>query len=241
MSKKFAVCFSGYPRFVEESFYNIKEFFLDGLGTFDIFANFQWSEEWRSQKIHHEFDKVFDKNELDAFIELYSKLNLKKIVVNRPFKYETSWLKTPSVEPDLCIDIDEARNILYRMKSQYQGIVNCINLIEDYDEYDFVIRLRTDLIFNKKLIKDDIISISSIVNQDGYHTGSDRTYSDWFFVCPINKIDFFNDLSNLEIHFKDGVVHMHKILNKLSQKYQIEARNLEIDTPSTSRAIKRFD
>ena len=42
MTKKFAVCFSGYPRFVRTVFPNIKKNFLDGLGSYDIYANLQW-------------------------------------------------------------------------------------------------------------------------------------------------------------------------------------------------------
>ena len=36
MKKKFAVCFSGYPRFAKTTFDNIKTNFLDGLGSYDI-------------------------------------------------------------------------------------------------------------------------------------------------------------------------------------------------------------
>ena len=55
MTKKFAVCFSGYPRFVRTVFPNIKKNFLDGLGSYDIYANLQWdSENWKGSQIHHE-------------------------------------------------------------------------------------------------------------------------------------------------------------------------------------------
>jgi hypothetical protein len=66
--KKFAVCFSGYPRFVKLCFDNIKEDFLDGLGEYDIYANFQWNEDWQNTKIHHEFKDTYTTNEIDDFI-----------------------------------------------------------------------------------------------------------------------------------------------------------------------------
>ena len=46
MSKKFAVCFSGYPRFVRQQFKSIKENFLDGLGDYDVYAKFQWKDDY---------------------------------------------------------------------------------------------------------------------------------------------------------------------------------------------------
>ena len=57
--KKFAVCFSGYPRFVKHCFNNIKEDLLDGLGEYDIYANFQWNEDWQNTEIWIEYEKRF--------------------------------------------------------------------------------------------------------------------------------------------------------------------------------------
>ena len=55
MSKKFAVCFSGYPRFVRQQFKSIKENFLDGLGDYDVYAKFQWKDDYKNIQIHHEY------------------------------------------------------------------------------------------------------------------------------------------------------------------------------------------
>ena len=49
MSKKFAVCFSGYPRFVRKQFDSIKKNILDGLGEYDIYAYFQWKDDYISE------------------------------------------------------------------------------------------------------------------------------------------------------------------------------------------------
>ena len=80
MTKKFAVCFSGYPRFVRTVFPNIKKNFLDGLGSYDIYANLQWdSENWKGSQIHHENNIKYENNELQDFMELYSPLDLSLI------------------------------------------------------------------------------------------------------------------------------------------------------------------
>ena len=117
--KKFAVCFSGYPRFVKHCFNNIKKDFLDGLGEYDVYANFQWNEDWQNTEIHHEFKDTYETNEMDDFIELYTPLNLKNVKITKPFEYDTSNYNKLSVEPDLNINLNVSRDILYRMKSQY--------------------------------------------------------------------------------------------------------------------------
>jgi hypothetical protein len=233
--KKFAVCFSGYPRFIKESFPNIKEYFLDGLGDFDIFANLQWSENWENQKIHHEFNNVFRENELENFKNLYENLNLKSLKVNKPFDFDTSFYNKTSGDPSLPLTIDQSRDILYRFKSQYQGILDCVNLVENPSEYEYFIRVRTDLIFKNKLDLRDFQS-NSIINQDGFCAGYDRNYSDWFFIVPSNRIKFFNSLSNVEDHFKNGIIHMHKIIESLSKEYPIDHRELWVRTPSTENS-----
>ena len=68
MKKKFAVCFSGYPRFVKTTFDNIKTNFLDGLGSYDIYAYLQWySENWKGSQVHHENKITIENNELEDF------------------------------------------------------------------------------------------------------------------------------------------------------------------------------
>ena len=90
MSKKFAVCFSGYPRFVRKQFDSIKKNILDGLGEYDTYAYFQWKDDWQNEQIHHEYTDKFEVNELEEFKELYEPLNLKKIEVI--FLYPSSTL-----------------------------------------------------------------------------------------------------------------------------------------------------
>ena len=234
--KKFAVCFSGYPRFVNKSFPNIKEFLLDELGTFDIFANLQWSENWENQKIHHESDSKFTENELEKFKKLYGEIGIKKLKVNRPFVFDTTFYNKTSNDASLPINLEQSRDTLYRFKSQYQGILDCVELIDDPSKYEYIIRLRTDLIFKNKLHLSDFHS-DSIINQDGFCAGFDRNHSDWFFIVPSREMNFFKSLANVEDHFRDGIIHMHKIIEKLKSQYPIEHRELGIRTPSTEGLI----
>ncbi len=229
--KKFAVCFSGYPRFVRECLDSIKKNFLDGLGEYDVYANFQWNDDWQNTLIHHEFVDKYEKNELSEFIELYSPLNLKDIKVIQPYNFDTSFYDKLSAEPDMILkDIDESRNIFYRMKCQYQGILDCVKLV-NLNEYEFIIRIRTDTIFNSELNFSQLES-DHILCQDGYEAGWDRHYSDWFFIVPINQVNFFYDLANVEEHFIDGVIHMHKLVEKVGKPYNIQHYQFNATTAS---------
>ena len=113
MTKKFAVCFSGYPRFVRTVFPNIKKNFLDGLGSYDIYASLQWdSENWKGSQIHHENKVTFEKNELEDFMEVYTPCNLVKCQVNEPFVYDVAGYDKLSAEPDMSITPEKAKDIM---------------------------------------------------------------------------------------------------------------------------------
>jgi len=237
MKKKFAVCFSGYPRFVKVTFDKIKENFLDGLGSYDIYANLQWDEKnWMNTKIHHQFKDKFEINELEDFKELYTDLNLKKLQVNDPFVFDVSYYDKLSLEPDMTLSLEETKDILYRFKSQYQGISDCIKLIDNLDDYEYIVRMRTDLIFDSEIIMKDL-DTDFILNQNGHVAGWDRHYSDWFFVVPVKLVKFFDDLAKVEEHFKDGIIHMHRLIENVARPYGIEHEDLYVGTPSTSQTF----
>lgn len=232
MSKKFALCFSGFPRFVSKSFPSIKSNLIDSLdGNFDIFASFQWKDGLENERVHHEFDKKFSGNELEDFIKLYEPFNLKTIDTIKPYSQDEFKFSKGSAEPDLPLSLQEAKNIFFRLKSQYNCICNCLELF-DPKEYEYIIRLRTDLIFHQKI---DLSQTTPyfILNQSGRVAGADRIFSDWFFVCPTSKIQFFYDLSDLNTHFKDGIIHMHKLVEKVGLNYNLSAMEFCVDTPST--------
>lgn len=234
MKKKFAVCFSGYPRFVKKTFNNIKENFLDGLGSYDIYANFQWNEDWKNTQIHHEFVDTYETNELEDFEQFYKDLNLKKLKVNNPFVFDVSYYDKMSLEPDMILSLEKSRDILYRMKSQYQGILDCVNLIDNPDDYEYFIRVRTDLIFHSEINMENLQS-DNVLSQNGFVAGWDRKFCDWFFIVPRKHLKFYEDLAKIEYHFKDGIRHMHKLVEEVGNSYQIEHHEFYVGIPSTSQ------
>lgn len=236
MKKKFAICFSGYPRFVRTTFNEVKKNFLDGLGnSYDIYANLQWDfDDWKNMQIHHEFADTFKTNELEDFKELYTPLNLKKLEVNKPFVFDVSSYDKLSLEPDMQISLEKSKDIFYRFKSQYQGIADCVNLIENVNDYEYIVRMRTDLIFETQINLEEL-ETDVILNQNGHVAGWDRHYSDWFFIVPSKLINFFDDLAKIEDHFKDGIIHMHKLIENVAKPYGIEYEEFYVGTPSTSK------
>lgn len=228
--KKFAVCFSGYPRFVKKCFNNIKKNLLDGLGEYDVYANFQWDEDWKTKQIHHEFNDKYDRNELEDFIQLYTPFNLRSINVIKPYDFDFSKYKKTSLESDMILTLDESKNIIYRTKCQYQGVLDCVKLV-NLSDYEYIIRVRTDNIFESEL---DFSQLESdhILCESGKVAGFDRNFSDWFFIVPSYQSDFFSDLANVEEHYKDGIIHMHKLVEKVGMKYNIQEYEFNVYTAS---------
>tara|TARA_B100001113_G_C21030142_1_gene587625 strand:- start:291 stop:1085 length:795 start_codon:yes stop_codon:yes gene_type:complete len=231
MKKKFAVCFSGYPRWVRKSFDTIKSNILDGLGEYDIYANFQWNEDnWKGQQIHHEYHDVFEVNELEEFKELYGSLNLKKLNVIKPYSFGNLLDNVKGSIPDLQLNLEQSKDCFYRMKSQCQGMYDVTKLIDNLEDYEYVIRMRTDLVTFAEL---DLINYESEfpMNQDGFVAGADRFWCDWFFIIPTSKIDFLKDLSHGPL--ENGIViHIHDFVGKCGKKYNIEHEEFYIRTPT---------
>jgi len=237
MKKKFAVCFSGYPRFVKKTFETIKENFLNGLGDYDIYANLQWNKDWKTTQIHHAFNDTFEDDELQDFIDIYTPLNLQKIQVNNPFVFDVSNYNVLSTDPHLSqCDLELCRDIYYRTKSQYQGIADCIKIIDDVNDYDYFVRVRTDLIFEKKLNFENFES-DVIINQSGYCAGWDRPFCDWFFITPRHQLQFYDDISKVEEHHKNGIVAMHSLIESIGNPYGIKHQEFNIGVPLSTNYL----
>lgn len=231
MSKKFAVCFSGYPRFVKSQYENIKKNFLDGLGDYDIYAKFQWREDYQNVQIHHEYDDKFETNELEDFKEMYGD-SIKKIESIKPYKFDFEFTDK-SAEGNMKLSKEQAKDVTYRMKCQFQGIADCIDMIDNLEDYDYVVRIRTDMIFLSEIEMKDL-DTDVIMNQDGFVAGGDRPWSDWFFIAPVNQVEFFYEMAKIEEHFKDGVRHTHIVLGEIGQKYGMEHYEFNARTPTAT-------
>ena len=56
----------------------------------------------------------------------------------------------------MSLSLEKSRDILYRFKSQYQGIADCVKLIDNVEDYDYIVRMRTDLVFETLIEMKDL-------------------------------------------------------------------------------------
>jgi hypothetical protein len=54
-------------------------------------------------------------------------------------------------------------------------------------------------------------------------------------IVPSTQIKFFDDLANLEEHFSEGIVHMHKLIEKVGKPYNIQSYQFGANIPSTTK------
>ena len=235
MTKKFAVCFSGYPRLVRKQFDSIKKNILDGLGDYDIYANFQWTDDWKEKQIHHEYKDKFEINELEEFKELYAPLNLKKVNTIEPYNFDDLLENVKSADSTMGLDVDQAKDVFYRMKCQFQGMYDVTQLIENLDDYDYIIRMRTDLIPLSELDLKDL-ETDVTMNQDGFVAGPDRPWSDWFFIVPVKQIKFLEELAAGPL-VNGEVIHTHTFIQGIGSPYGIEHYEFNMRTP-TARGVE---
>ena len=156
-----------------------------------------------------------------------------KCKVNDPFVYDVSGYDKLSAEPDMHVTSEKAKDIMYRFKSQYQGIADCVKLVENPNDYEYFIRMRTDLIFESEIEMKDL-ETDGIMDQNGHVAGADRHWSDWFFIVPTKHLAFYDDLAKVEDHFGEGIIHMHKIIENVGRPYNIDHYEFGVGTPSTS-------
>jgi hypothetical protein len=236
---KFALCFSGQPRFINQCFPFIRDNLLSNLKNYDIYAYFQWDKNWKSQPIHHEHKDTFKINEIEEFKKCYSEHNLKELKVVDPIIFDTDYYDKGSIESDLFLTKEQAKVILYRLKAQYQCVSDCVSLIPKNKKYDYIVRLRTDNIFNSPIRENDL-AVNSVTTQDGFCAGYDRPHCDWFIVSPFNQKEFFHDMGNVDKHLENGIVHMHKLIYNIGQKYNIAHKQFFVDIPSTTKKLKLY-
>ena len=128
---------------------------------------------------------------------------------------------------------EQAKDVGYRMKCQFQGIADCIDVIDNIDDYDYVVRMRTDVTFMSEIVMKDL-ETDVIMNQDGFVAGRDRPWSDWFFIAPVSQVKFFNEMAKIEEHFSEGVRHTHNVLAEVGRRYAMEYFEFYVRTPTAT-------
>ena len=133
------------------------------------------------------------------------------------------------------LNVDQAKDVFYRMKCQFQGMYDVTKLIENLDDYDYIIRMRTDLIPLSELDLKDL-ETDVTMNQDGFVAGPDRPWSDWFFIVPVKQIKFLEELAAGPL-VNGEVIHTHTFIQGIGTPYGIEHYEFNMRTP-TARGVE---
>lgn len=201
---KIAICFSGQPRFLDKL--NISNLVLNH--QFDIYAHFWWDKNYRGQKFawNSLVEYPLDYDPVEYF---KNKFSPKKLIYEPYPIFDMSLYKMVSrLEQPLSTDIVEQS--IYRQKSQWTSIKKCFNLVED--DYDIVIRTRTDVEYRDK-VDLEIVQANTLHIMDGsMQAGIGRQYSDWFYCGDKNIVKKFDMLKVYDIFYKDGIKHMHDLM-----------------------------
>lgn len=135
---KLALLFSGQPRFLEgASSQSLKFFYLDKHQC-DVYAHFWFSEDPTTSYITAPYSTLgiltFPSNTMDIFRRLY---NPKKLIYEPPLPRSIVAESYPMLN-----DTDTT----YSNISKYTSLQKVFRLVENLDEYDFIVAIRSDQI-----------------------------------------------------------------------------------------------
>jgi hypothetical protein len=221
---KVAVCFSGQLRFVKEYSQYILPYLIQYYEKVDVYAHFWYSEEMLGKPFHHEFLDEY-KESPDEFIQIYSP---KKYVFEKEYIH-TQPISTNCNERDLeNMKPEDREHYIYRMFSQWYSLKKCYELIENPEEYDFIIRLRTDTYIEKPISLKELDK-KILYIQSGRGAGYDRKYGDWFAlggpdVMKVFCIDTYNDVFT---YYQNGVIHIHRFMELSLAKHDFPCMEYE--------------
>ena len=232
---KIAVCFSGQLRFVKEYSQYILPNLIQLYENVDVYAHLWYSEEMVGKQFHHEFQDKYKENP-EEFIKIYSP---KKYIFEKEYihKYPIS---SNCVENDLkCLKPEEIQYSIYRYFSQWYSVKKSYELIENPSEYDFIIRLRTDVCIQKPILL-EFLDNTKLYIQSGRGAGRDRRFGDWFMLGGYEVMNDFCKKTYEYVFelYKNGIIHIHIFIELLSLKYNFSFIEYDFSTPFNNSFYK---
>lgn len=209
---KIALCFFGLPRYSDYILSTLKQHLLD-LYNVDIYAHLWWSDDMIGQYMHRSCEDIWEANTID---QLKNKITFKKLMTEPQIKFDISDCKAISNAPDMNhLSETICKDILFGLKSKWYSAHRSFSLIENPNEYDFVIVSRLDCDYS---IPIDVSKLkpSVLYLQDGYRAGWDRKYSDHYALGSPDVMKHYVDIYKYtDKYHKDGLVHLHLYFEKM--------------------------
>lgn len=224
---KIALCFSGQPRYIDKSYEQFRSIFDNN--AVDVFAHLWWDDSYLGKPFVWESKDRYpeDYNPLEEFIEKFQPKQL-KVEPHKPkefFGYDqfpTNSLFDPSMDSDVI------RSIVTRQRSQWYSINQSMSF-SGLEDYDFIIRARTDLTFNGEIYFDKFTPDKVYMMDGAIQCGGDRHYQDWFWFGPHEYMMKINKIYDKIIpYYADGLRHMHELIGDSISSEEIPGEILDL-------------
>jgi len=233
---KIALCISGQPRNLDQCFPHFKKAFLDNKNIqVDVFAHIWWDEEYEGKTYMWHSTAKFEKEDLGKkFLQMFQPKSY-KIEKQRQFdlsfckQHNMSWLD-PSL-PQKQLDIFTPGALFCVMSQSYSIWQSDILRQSSEEEYDLVVRARTDTVFSGEVDYAQVLSHikqnpNDVLWQNSMHGGPQyggefpNSPCDWFCVAlPETMARLTYQWHNsVPEHYKDGVIHIKEHVHKMTEK-----------------------
>jgi hypothetical protein len=199
---KIALCISGQPRFIEESFPYIKKNIIDCNDNIDVFLHSWFSPDEVGKKFSNTSDTT--REEGNGFIRSNTVEILKELYKPVSLLIETQEDFSHKIKPEYTAARDKTNP--FATFSMWESIARCNNLkvlyeLENSFTYDVVIRCRFDLKLETPLIIKT--SDNATIHTSGYNI-NEKLVEDILFYASSNTMNRIVELPGmLDEHFSN--------------------------------------
>ena len=251
---KIALCFHGLPRLIKKCYTDIYNYFIKN-NNIDVFAHFYWDESYKGKVNRLHMNERFDINEnlIEIFKNLYKPKNI--IYEKCPNDYDGSEFKiegynTNDIKNDTLYSKIMASFTIYNIYCRFYSIKKCLKLIDNINDYDLVIIIRTDLLtFNKQVnilseinnldFSKNIYFPSSKEGGPKYAGEFPNELCDWLFIgIPKHIINYTDKIYDILVN-NNNYNFISPIHNKKFY-YWAQIVGISIDIYDSSISIRRF-
>ena len=206
---RIALCFSGLPRNIKDTYRSISKNLIKPNGIKDIFIHVWECEngddignKWR----HY----IYDKSDREYMLEKYAP--------RRCFEEtQESFRNGPEYIPDAILDkypTDKKATTRSDKQSQFYSLYQSVKLVSDYQKehgfvYDMIIRLRFDLVFFTPIIVADLNPSELHVSYFMTNTETGLMVNDWLSIGSYDNTQKYAEIWNNFIPILEQGTKLH--------------------------------
>ena len=225
---KIALCFAGQPRFID--LMNFDNLIQDHEVV--TYAHFWWDESYRGDMFAWNSNLKYP-DDYDPIADFEEKMKPKGLKWEEYPKFDLSGFKMVS-QMEFPLSDDVVRQSIYRQKCQWTSVKNAVNMVDE--DFDLVIRMRTDLEFPERVPLEDCRGNGLYMMNGSYQAGAGREYCDWFYCGPHEGVKQFDPLQVFDDFYADGIRHMHDLVIETLRALQLPHQVLDLKAWMTDRS-----